>query len=65
VSHFPFSCDDSLNTIFLKYLNVALFRFSSNSWFARGRCGYKKDKGKKKICEVIKTMATKQTNGCH
>lgn len=30
-SHFIFSCDDSLNTIFFKNFNVALFRFSSNS----------------------------------
>jgi hypothetical protein len=44
-SHFTFSCDDVLNKIFKKKFSVALFRFSSNSWFARGRGGFKKDKG--------------------
>jgi hypothetical protein len=46
-SHFTFSCDDVLNTIFLKNLNVALFRFSSNSGLLEVAADIKRKKGKK------------------
>ena len=48
-SHFTLLCSDVLNTIFLKNFIVELFRFSSNSWFGRGRGGYIKDKGEIKF----------------
>jgi hypothetical protein len=68
-SHFTFSCDDVLNTIFKKNLNVALFRFYSNSWFARGRGGYKKEKGEKSFVNQQKpwqpSRRTMMLASCH